>query len=255
MIIIPAIDIKEGKVVRLFQGQFHRVTEYSHDPLAMAQHWENQGAQLLHIVDLDGARTGDMSNVDVIKKIAKSIKIPIQVGGGIRSTERIDELITAGIKRVILGTKAIEDETLLCGALDKWQNHIAVSVDCAEGMLSQRGWVEVTKIRGTDFAKKLESLKPKGVKCIIYSDIQRDGTLGGLNFQDIEEILQAVKMHVIASGGISSLTDIHALCNLRNKYPLLVGAITGRAIYENKLDFKMAVQTTQNYQYSENIEI
>lgn len=245
-IIFPAIDIMDGKVVRLEQGQFNRVINYSKDPLAVAKEWESQGAQWIHVVDLDGAKTGRMVNAGIIKKIAKEVSVPIQVGGGVRSEETLKELMDANIKRVVIGTKAIHDDQFMNIALGGYLDYIAVSIDCAQGLLTDRGWVEMTKIKGTDLAKKLES---KGLKHIIYTDIQRDGTLTGPNFDRIEEILKAVKMNVIASGGISDLEDIYYLYELIEKYPHLVGAITGRAIYEDRLDFKKALTMPENFNF------
>jgi len=236
MIILPAIDIKDGKVVRLLQGRFDEVTEYSNDPVAMAQHWESQGAEWLHVVDLNGAFEGKLKNLEIIKKIAKGIKIPIQVGGGIRRNEDILELLTSGVKRVTLGTKVVEDKKFLIGALSLGKDKIAVSLDCSKGMVAQRGWTTISNKKATDFAKELEEC---GLRCLIYTDIARDGMMTGPNFTGLKEILQAVKIPVIASGGVSNLEDIRKLLELEPAG--VVGTIIGKAIYEEKIDLKEAL--------------
>ena len=238
MIIFPAIDIKEGKVVRLRQGEFSKVTEYSSDPVAIAQKWVDQGAQWLHVVDLDGAQTGEIKNFGVIVKIAKSVKVAVQVGGGIRRWEEIEKFFDNGIQRVILGTKVIEDRSFLKDILAQWSTKIAVSLDCQDGMVAQRGWTTVTDLKGTDLAKELETL---GLQYLIFTDIKRDGMLQGPNFAALEEILQTVKKTaVIASGGVANLGDIERLLPLKVKG--LLGVITGKAIYEGTLDLKSAMR-------------
>ena len=245
LIIFPAIDIMAGQVVRLKQGQFDKKTDYSDDPLSVAHHWKSQKAQWLHIVDLDGAKTGDMKNIDIIKKIAKEVGISIQVGGGVRSIERIKELIDSGVKRVVLGTKAISDDNLMKEIARNYLDNVAVSVDCSEGLVTQRGWVETTKMKGTDFANEMEA---QGIKCLIYTDIHKDGMLQGPNIAAIREILQTVSIDVIASGGVSGSHDIVELCILKEQHPNLLGAITGKAIYELQyFDVKAALDTVKNY--------
>jgi len=237
MIIFPAIDIKDGKVVRLFQGQFDKVTEYDDEPVLVAKKWEEQGAQWLHLVDLDGAQSGVIKNLEIVTNIAESVKIPTQMGGGIRSEEDITRLFSAGVQRVILGTKVIENLDFLKKLLSKWQEKIAVSLDCSNGMVAQRGWTKVTNIKAIDFAKELEAL---GLQCLIYTDIAKDGTLKGPNFEGLNEILDTVNIPVIASGGIASIDDIKKLCKLKSKG--LIGAITGKAIYDGTLDLKEALK-------------
>lgn len=237
MIIFPAIDIKDGKVVRLTQGKFDQVKEYAQDPLTVAKQWVDQGAQWLHVVDLDGAQQGVIRNFDIVKKIAKTVNVPVQVGGGIRQKEDIKLFLEAGIKRVILGTKAFHNPDFLKEILALWKNQIAVSLDCFEGNLVENGWTTLTDIKATNFAKNLEKL---GLRCLIYTDIKTDGMLQGPNFESIKEILDTVGIDVIASGGISNIDDIKKLraMNFKN----LVGAITGKAIYEGTLNFKEAVK-------------
>ena len=245
LIIFPAIDIMDGKVVRLKQGKFDQSTDYSDDPVVMAKKWKMAGAQWVHVVDLDGARTGEMKNIEIIKRIAKEVGVPVQVGGGIRSIEKARELLAEeGIKRIVLGTKSIGDEGLLDELVSKWQDRVAVSVDCAEGFVTQRGWVEKTDVKGTDLAAKLEG---RGITCIIYTDIHRDGMMQGPNLARIEEILKTVKISVIASGGVSNEGDIQHLCALKEKYAHLTGVITGKAIYEKALGFQSAVYIAGNY--------
>ena len=238
MIIFPAIDIKDGKVVRLRQGEFSKVTEYSSDPVAIAQKWVDQGAQWLHVVDLDGAQTGEIKNFDVVAKIARVAKAAVQVGGGIRRKEEIARFFDSGIQRVILGTKIIEDRSFLKDILAQWSKQIAVSLDCQNGMVAQRGWTTVTDLKGAELAKELETA---GLRYLIFTDIKRDGMLQGPNFSALEAMLGAVKeTAVIASGGVANLKDIERLLPLKSKG--LLGAITGKAIYEGTLDLKSAIR-------------
>lgn len=237
MIIFPAIDIKDGKVVRLRQGKFSDVTEYSADPVAIARDWARVGAQWLHIVDLDGALEGKIKNLSTLSAIAKNVNIPLQMGGGVRTEDEIKSILATGVKRVILGTRAVQDKVFLTRILDQFRDKIAVSLDCKDGKVTQRGWTEVTDIKGTDFAKDLEQL---GLRCLIYTDVKRDGMLSGPNLEGLSEMLAAVQIPVIASGGISNLDDIKNLLSIQPR-PVL-GAITGRAIYEGTLDLKQAIQ-------------
>ncbi|OGX35269.1 MAG: 1-(5-phosphoribosyl)-5-[(5-phosphoribosylamino)methylideneamino]imidazole-4-carboxamide isomerase [Omnitrophica WOR_2 bacterium RIFCSPHIGHO2_02_FULL_52_10] len=237
MIIFPAIDIKDGKVVRLAQGKFDKVTEYSGSPVATAKTWVRKGAQWLHVVDLDGAQAGDMRNAEIILSIARSAAIPIQCGGGIRTEKQIRTLLDGGVRRVILGTKAIEDRTFLKDILAQWQNRIAVSLDCAHGMVAQRGWTETSNIKAVDLAQELETL---GLACLIYTDISRDGMLRGPNIDGLSEIADATDIPLIASGGVSGMDDIRRLMAIRDKG--IIGVIVGRAIYEGKLDLTEALE-------------
>jgi len=239
MIIFPAIDIKEGKVVRLRQGDFDRVTEYANDPVASAQRFEKIGAQWLHVVDLDGAKTGQIANLTVILAIAQSVKIPVQMGGGVRNKENISKLLDGGIARVILGTRAIEDRAFFNDAIKQWKDKIAVSLDCNKGMVAQRGWTKTSNVKATDLARELENL---GLKCLIYTDIERDGMLSGPNLDGLNNILKATNIPVISSGGVSNINDIKDLLALKN--PQLLGVITGRAIYDGELDLKEALELT-----------
>lgn len=237
MIIFPAIDIKDGKVVRLAQGKFDEVTEYSGSPAAAAKTWAKKGAQWLHVVDLDGAQAGDMRNTETILSIARSIGIPIQCGGGIRTKEQIRTLLEGGVRRVILGTKAIEDRAFLKEILAQWHDRIAVSLDCSQGMVAQRGWTETSNIKAVDLARELETL---GLACLIYTDISRDGMLRGPNIDGLSEIADAADIPLIASGGVSGIDDIKRLMAIQDKG--VIGVIVGRAIYEGKLDLKEALE-------------
>ena len=237
MILFPAIDLKNGKVVRLLQGRFDDVTQYATNPVTMAQKWESLGAQWLHLVDLDGAQTGQMNNMEWIFNIVRSVKIPVQVGGGVRSLETIEKLIDGGVSRVILGTRVVEDETFLSDALVKWPDQIAVSLDHSGGYVVTRGWAVMSQWLIIDLAKKLEQL---GLKYLISTNVAMDGMLQGPDFEGLKELLDSVGISVIASGGISSLDDLKKLMKMNKKN--LLGAVTGKAIYEGKLDFSEAVR-------------
>lgn len=240
MIIFPAIDIKDGKVVRLLQGKFDEVTQYSTDPVTMAKQWEDQGAEWLHVVDLDGAKTGEIKNLEIILDIAKTLKIPVEMGGGVRRKEDIKNLLEGGVSRAILGTKIVEDRQFLKDAIDEWGKKIAVSLDCSNGYVAQRGWTETSDIKALDLVKELENM---GLSCLVYTDIARDGMLTGPNFEALTEILNATNISVIASGGVSNLEDIKKLSKLTSQG--LIGAITGKAIYEGKLELQEAISVTR----------
>ena len=237
MIIFPAIDIKNGKVVRLLKGDFDQVTEYSGVPSTVAKKWQDKGAQWLHVVDLDGARTGEMQNIETILKIAHAVDIPIQVGGGIRQKDDIAQLINGGVKRVILGTKAIEDRQFFKDALAQWKDKITVSVDCLNGMVTQRGWQTTSDIRAVDFINDLEGM---GVSCMIYTDVSKDGMLQGPNFTELKQLLDLTDIPIIASGGVSTLEDVRKLAELEDQG--LLGAIIGKAIYEGRIDLREALK-------------
>lgn len=236
MLIIPAIDIKGGKVVRLFQGNFTFVTSYADDPVAMARTWVGKGAERLHVVDLDGARLGALEQFDTIARIAQSVAVPIQAGGGIRTPDDIARLLEAGVAKVILSTKAIDDRKFLKEILQKWPEDIIISLDCREDKVARHGWTVSTDIQATTFARELQDM---GVQCLIYTDISRDGMLSGPNLDSIRMMLKAVTIPIIASGGISQLGDIQSLLALSPQG--LFGCITGRALYEGTLDLREAI--------------
>jgi phosphoribosylformimino-5-aminoimidazole carboxamide ribotide isomerase len=237
MLILPAIDIKDGKVVRLFKGQFDKITEYGSDPVDMALRWQDMGAPYLHVVDLDGAQSGERRNQNAIKRIAKALSIPVETGGGIRSIDVVEDYLSSGLARIILGTRVVGERDFLVELLLKWDDKIAVSLDCLNGFVAQHGWVETSTVRGVELAQELGNL---GLKYVIYTDIARDGTLTGPNIDGLKEILAVDGLQVIASGGVKSLDDIRALMAL-NAHNLW-GVITGKAIYEGTLDIKQAFQ-------------
>ncbi len=237
MIVIPAIDILDGKVVRLKQGKFQEVTVYSEHPFDIAQQWISHGAQFMHIVDLDGAATGQIKNIVIINNIIRYAKVQVQVGGGIRDIDTIQRLISVGASSVVLCTKALEDKDFLEKALEFWPDKIIVSIDASHGKLAKEGWTSISTINATDFAKELQDV---GVKGIIYTDISRDGMLKGPNIDGIKSILDAVDIRVVASGGISNLNDLKKLKELEKEG--LFGIILGRAIYERTLSLREAIE-------------
>lgn len=237
MIILPAIDIIDGKPVRLYQGDYNKKEIVAEDILETAKSFEKAGASYIHLVDLDGAKKGELVNGDVIIKVAKTLNTPVEIGGGIRSIETIKYLIENGISRVILGTSAMEDEDLLKKAIDLYGDKIAVGIDCKDGYAYGRGWLEGSSLYYIDFAKSLEKL---GVKNIIVTDISKDGTLEGPNVEMLKELSENVNMDITASGGIRDIQNIKDLIDLG-----LYGAITGKAIYSNTLSLEEAIKLTK----------
>ena len=238
MIVIPAIDLIDGQCVRLFQGKRDAVTIYSDDPGSIAKRWHSFGAQLIHIVDLDGAFSGSQPNLDAIRAIRLSVEIPLQVGGGIRDIESIIKLFSLGIERVIIGTAAIEDPEFMKSSCGKHPGRIFIGIDSKEGKVAIKGWKEVTSLEATEFAKRLEVAGAAG---IIYTDIARDGTLSGPNVEAIRKMVESVNVPVIAAGGISGIEDIKSLMEIKN----LWGVITGKAIYSGTLDLREAIQISE----------
>jgi len=234
MLVIPAIDLKDGLCVRLLQGKKEAVTTYSNNPAKTAKRWESYGAKLLHIVDLDGAFTGSQKNLNAIIKIRQAVKIPVQVGGGIRNIGAVLNLFSAGINRVIIGTAAIEDPEFLTYSCRKYPGKILVGIDAKNGMVATRGWEEVTTTEAKTLAQHLEII---GIAGIIYTDITRDGMLTGPNIGATKEMVESVKMPVIASGGVSGIDDIKNLMSIKN----LWGVITGKAIYSGALNLEEAI--------------
>lgn len=232
MLIIPAIDIRNGKCVRLRQGNYAEETIYGDDLVVMAQKWQAEGARALHIVDLDGAKSGQLTNLAVIEKITQIAKVPVQVGGGVQSAEAIQKLLSIGVSKVIIGTLALEDETLLKELLSPYADQIIVSLDSKNGVLTKRGWVEATNNNLITTAQNLEKL---GVKSFIYTDVLKDGTLTQPNYEGIQELLNAVGASLIVAGGISSVADIKQL-----KLMKVSGVIIGKALYEGKINIKEA---------------
>lgn len=238
MILFPAIDIRGGKCVRLTQGDYNQEKVYSDAPEKMAQAWQEKGAKFLHVVDLDGAKTGDSMNQSVIKSIAELVNIPVQVGGGIRSIEVIEKYITAGVNRVIIGTAAINHKEFLNEAVSTYGDRIAVSIDARNGFVATDGWTKASNIKATNLVKELESI---GVKTIVYTDILKDGMLKGPNFEELQTINEITTMDVIASGGVSTKEDIQRLGDL-NMY----GAIIGKALYDGTLKFEEALEANSS---------
>ena len=229
MLIIPAIDLRGGKVVRLFQGKFNRQKVYSADPVKVAKHWAKQGAKFLHIVDLDGAASGELKNIEVVKKILDQVGIGVEFGGGVRSMGTISKLLALGVKRVILGTKAASDVKFLKQAWKKFGEKIIVSIDAKHGKVLTQGWNCAVDKTTLGFAQELKLI---GFKQLIYTDISKDGTLSGVNIFGIKELMAETGLSVIASGGVGSLEDLLKLKKLQ-KYGC-AGVIIGKALYEGK---------------------
>ncbi len=228
MLIYPAIDIKNGRCVRLTQGLINEEKKYFDDPLEAARLWKSQGAKALHVVDLDGAFEGSPKNLSVIRRIIAEVDIPVQVGGGIRSLEAIEALLEAGAAKAILGTKALEDKEMLKEAVRRYGDRIVVSIDAKKGYVATEGWVKTSELAVLDFVKELEAI---GVDTIVYTDISRDGMLMGPDIEGLLAIKQAAIIKVIASGGISSKEDLVKLKEIS-----VEGAIVGKALYEGKFN-------------------
>ncbi|MBW2452122.1 MAG: 1-(5-phosphoribosyl)-5-[(5-phosphoribosylamino)methylideneamino]imidazole-4-carboxamide isomerase [Deltaproteobacteria bacterium] len=241
MIVIPAIDLKDGKCVRLEQGLMERDTVYSDDPAAMALHWQSEGGELLHLVDLDGAFAGKPKNQDAIKAIVDTISIPLELGGGIRDLQTIEAYLDLGVGRVILGTVAKEQPSLVAEACRAFPGRIVVGIDAKEGLVAVRGWAEVTEKKATELAQEMEAF---GVAAIIYTDIARDGMMQGPNLEATKALAEAISIPVIASGGVSRLEDIHNLLAIESSG--IEGVITGKAIYSGALNLREAIALTKN---------
>ncbi|MDK2798605.1 MAG: phosphoribosylformimino-5-aminoimidazole carboxamide ribotide isomerase [Clostridiales bacterium] len=237
MTIYPAIDIKQGKCVRLVQGKFSDMTVYSDSPVQMAKKWERLGAKYIHLVDLDGARTGQSINSGIIKEIAKSVTVPVQLGGGIRSLETIKDMLDHGVARVILGTSAVQNPLLLKEAVAKYKEKIVVGIDAKDGKVAIEGWEKVSSFSAVHFANTMQEI---GVKTIIYTDISRDGMLKGPNIDAIRVMVESCTIDVIASGGVSSINDIEQL-----KQTGVEGVIIGKALYTENVDLKDALEIAE----------
>lgn len=235
MFIIPAIDLKDGQCVRLQQGRKDAVTVYSGDPVATARKWEDCGAKVLHVVDLDGAFSGKQKNLEQILRIRKKVKMTMEVGGGIRIIQTVDQLVSAGVDRVILGTAAIEDPSFMTEACNRFPGRILIGIDAKDGKVAVRGWESVSSIDALELARRVETVGAAG---IIYTDISRDGMLTGPNIPAQQEMVGAVRIPVIASGGIATIDDISNLLAIKG----LWGAITGKAIYAGSLDLRQAIK-------------
>ena len=237
MLLIPAIDLKDGKCVRLRQGDMSDATVFSEDPVAMARHWLAQGARRLHIVDLNGARSGRPVNEAVVKRIIAAVgdDIPVQLGGGIRDLDTIERYIDDGVAYVVIGTAAVKSPGFLQDACTAFGGHVIVSLDARDGKVATDGWSKLTGHDVIDLAKKFEDY---GVDAILYTDIGRDGMMTGVNIEATVELARAVKIPVIASGGVSGIADIERLCAVEAEG--IEAAILGRSLYEGAIDFKVA---------------
>jgi len=240
MIVIPAIDLKDGQCVRLEQGLMERDTIYSTDPAATARHWQGEGGELLHIVDLDGAFAGVPKNRAAIEQIIAAIDIPAQLGGGIRDLATIEAYLALGLSRVIIGTAAQRNPQLVTEACRRFPGQIVVGIDAKDGLVAVQGWAEVTDITAVDLARRFEG---DGVAAIVYTDIARDGMLQGPNLDATRALAEAVAIPVIASGGVSSLQDIRSLLTIE-RYGV-AGVITGKAIYSGALNLREAVRVAK----------
>ncbi|MDD4871065.1 MAG: 1-(5-phosphoribosyl)-5-[(5-phosphoribosylamino)methylideneamino]imidazole-4-carboxamide isomerase [Kiritimatiellae bacterium] len=229
--IIPAIDLKDGRCVRLKQGKADDSKIYSEDPVAMARHWVEQGAEYLHVIDLDGAFQGRPVHTSVIAQIVNAISIPVEVGGGLRTDSDLSALLKCGVARGIVGTRAVKEPEKLKKLARKFGEKVAVGIDAKKGFVQAGGWVETTKINAVELAAVMDSA---GIRTIIYTDTEKDGMMAGTNVNAVGEICKVVKCSVIASGGITSAADVEALLKLN--YKNLAGAIVGKALYEGTLD-------------------
>ena len=233
MLILPAIDLRDGKCVNLVQGKAGQETIFSDHPVKMAMQWQDGGAEYLHLVDLDGAFSAESDNLHIVKEIVEIVQIPVQLGGGIRSMERLESVLSLGVTRAILGTAALKNPSLVKAACREHGSRIAVGIDARDGMVATEGWLDISEKPALTFAKEMEDY---GVQTIIYTDIKSDGMLQGPNLETTEAIANTVAVDVVGSGGITSIEDLQAL-----KAIGVYGAIVGRALYTGALDLKTAI--------------
>ncbi|MGB5632546.1 MAG: 1-(5-phosphoribosyl)-5-[(5-phosphoribosylamino)methylideneamino]imidazole-4-carboxamide isomerase [Waterburya sp.] len=237
MEVIPAIDLLDGKCVRLYQGDYNQASIFSDNPVEIARQWAAEGATRLHVVDLDGAKAGKSLNLSVIEAIAKAIAIPVQVGGGLRDRAGVSRLLNTGVQRAILGTVAVEKPELVTELCNEFPEQIVVGIDARNSKVATRGWLETSEVAATDLAQRMAQ---QGAAAIIYTDIHRDGTLSGPNMPALRELAESIDIPVIASGGVSSLTDLLSLLSLESAG--VTGVIVGRAIYTGDVSLKEAVR-------------
>jgi len=237
LIIIPAIDIKNGKCVRLAQGKFDRVTTYGDNPVEMAMRWMEKGAELIHLVDLDGSVAGLPRNANIILEIARNVNVPVQVGGGIRNMETINFYLNKGVSSVILGTTALQNENVVREACSAFPHKIILGIDALNGHVAVRGWTQTTEKKAVDLARHYEDCQ---VKAIVYTDIERDGMSTGVNIKATEALAKAVKIPVIASGGVASMADIENLLAVDDCE--FYGVIIGRALYTGAVSLEDAIK-------------
>lgn len=235
MLVIPAVDLLEGKAVRLVQGDPSRKTVFSEDPVEVAKRWWEMGAQWIHVVDLDGSLRGRPGNSEIVEKIAGSVGARIQLGGGIRDLDVASAYISSGVERIVLGTVAVENQEFVAEACMKWPGKVAVAIDARGGKVAVRGWRDTTSLDTVELARRLEEL---GVCVFIHTDIDRDGTQKGMNFGELVRLAKGVRVPVIASGGVGSLDDVRRLKELEGEG--IHGVIIGRALYEGRIDFREA---------------
>ncbi|MGI6302659.1 MAG: 1-(5-phosphoribosyl)-5-[(5-phosphoribosylamino)methylideneamino]imidazole-4-carboxamide isomerase [Verrucomicrobiota bacterium] len=240
MLILPAIDLRNGKCVRLKQGRVDQETVYSDDPVAMAQHWEKLGAKYLHLVDLDGAFHGHPIHIDTVGAIVTALNIPVELGGGLRTADDVQRAVNVGVNRVILGTSALERQDLIPTLVKRFGNRIAVGIDARDGMVALRGWTQTSSISAVELASKVSEM---GVQTLIYTDIATDGMLQGPNIDGLKEIMSAVTSKVIASGGVTTMDDLRSLQAVETEQ--LLGAIIGKALYDNQLDLRTVIAEFQ----------
>ncbi len=236
--VIPAVDIKGGKCVRLYQGKADAEKVYFENPVEVAKRWEEEGASIIHVVDLDGAFEGVPKNLPIVKEIVQELSIPVQFGGGVRTRKALEELFKAGVSRVVVGTVAVEEPELFKKWTEEFPGKLVVGIDAKNGIATTRGWVELSGIPATELARNLDQLPIWG---FVYTDISRDGTLTSPNFEEVEKFASAVEHPVIASGGVSSLEDLKRLSKIKN----VAGAIVGKALYEGKVNLKEAIEQVE----------
>jgi phosphoribosylformimino-5-aminoimidazole carboxamide ribotide isomerase len=237
LVIIPAIDIKDGKCVRLAQGDFDRVTTYADNPVDVALTWMQKGAELIHVVDLDGSVAGLPRNANIILEIARKVVVPIQVGGGIRDMETIEFYLNNGVSSVILGTAALQNEEIVRDACQTFPEKIILGIDALEGKVAIRGWTQKTQLNAVDLARRYEKFN---VKAIVYTDIKRDGMGTGVNIEATKELAKAVNIPVIASGGVAAIADIENLLSIKDSE--IYGVIIGRALYNGAVSLEDAIK-------------
>ncbi|NWG04007.1 MAG: 1-(5-phosphoribosyl)-5-[(5-phosphoribosylamino)methylideneamino]imidazole-4-carboxamide isomerase [Syntrophaceae bacterium] len=237
MIVIPAVDLKDGRCVRLSQGRMDQESVYSEDPVGMAKWWESKGAERLHVVDLNGAATGKPFHRSLIKEIARSIQIPLEVGGGIRDLSTIEDYLSDGVRWVILGTAAIRNRPFIQVACHHFPERVILGIDAKEGKVAIQGWNEIVSFEAIDLAKQFEGI---GLSAIIFTDVERDGMGTGLNVESTQKLARSVSTPVIASGGVSRIEDIEQLMEL--ELDGVIGVIVGRALYTGKLDLEEAIR-------------
>lgn len=239
MVIVPAIDMLDGKCIRLFKGDYNKVTVYG-DPLEIGRKWQELGAKMLHLVDLDGAEAGNPKNLEVIRSLVEELDIPLELGGGIRSMDTIRMYLDMGVQRVILGTSAVENKALVACAAAVYGDRIVVGIDAQDGIVRTKGWLVDTNIRAVDLAMEMKEL---GVERIIYTDINRDGTLTGPNLEETEALARDARIRVTASGGMSCLQDVKNVLKLEKSG--VDEVILGKALYEGKIDLAEALKLAE----------